>query len=61
MKLKKGKGGGGGETSTTKIVLTAETDKSVIKEGDKATLTYQAGFLAYNSTYKAAFPVSQWL
>ena len=35
-----GKGGGGGETSTTKIVLTAETDKSVIKEGDKATLTW---------------------
>lgn len=29
-----------GETSTTKIVLTAETDKSVIKEGDKATLTW---------------------
>lgn len=35
-----GKGSGGGETSTTKIVLTAETDKSVIKEGDKATLTW---------------------
>ena len=35
-----GKGGGGGETSTTKIVLTAETDKAVIKEGDKATLTW---------------------
>ena len=35
-----GKGGGGGETSTTRIVLTAETDKSVIKEGDKATLTW---------------------
>ena len=35
-----GKGGGGGDTSTTKIVLTAETDKSVIKEGDKATLTW---------------------
>lgn len=35
-----GKGGGGGENSTTKIVLTAETDKSVIKEGDKATLTW---------------------
>ena len=35
-----GKGGGGGETSTTKIVLMAETDKSVIKEGDKATLTW---------------------
>lgn len=35
-----GKGGGGGETSTTKIVLTAETDKFVIKEGDKATLTW---------------------
>lgn len=35
-----GKGGGGGDTSTTKIVLTAETDKAVIKEGDKATLTW---------------------
>ena len=35
-----GKGGGGGDASTTKIVLTAETDKSVIKEGDKATLTW---------------------
>lgn len=35
-----GKGGSGGDTSTTKIVLTAETDKSVIKEGDKATLTW---------------------
>lgn len=35
-----GKGDGGGDTSTTKIVLTAETDKAVIKEGDKATLTW---------------------
>ena len=35
-----GKGGGGRDTSTTKIVLTAETDKAVIKEGDKATLTW---------------------
>lgn len=35
-----GKGGGGGDTSTTKIVLTAETDKAVIMEGDKATLTW---------------------
>ena len=35
-----GKGGGGGDTSTTKIVLTAETDKAVIKEGDKVTLTW---------------------
>ena len=35
-----GSGGGGGETSTTKIVLTAETDKSIIKEGDSAMLTW---------------------
>ena len=35
-----GKGDGGGDTSTTKIVLTVETDKAVIKEGDKATLTW---------------------
>ena len=33
-------GGGGGDTSTTKIVLTAETDKSIIKEGDSAMLTW---------------------
>lgn len=32
--------GGGGETSTTKIVLTAEADKSIIKEGDSAMLTW---------------------
>lgn len=33
-------GGGGGDTSTTKIVLMAETDKSIIKEGDSAMLTW---------------------
>lgn len=35
-----GSGSGGGDTSTTKIVLTAETDKSIIKEGDSAMLTW---------------------
>ncbi len=35
-----GKGGGGGDASTTKIVLTAETDKSIIKEGDSVMLTW---------------------
>ena len=35
-----GTGGGGGETSTTKIVLTAEVDKSIIKEGDSVMLTW---------------------
>lgn len=35
-----GKGGGGGETSTTKIVLGASVNNSVIKEGGSAQLTY---------------------
>ena len=35
-----GTGGGGGETSTTKIVLMAEVDKSIIKEGDSVMLTW---------------------
>ena len=35
-----GTGGGGGETSTTKIVLTAAVDKAIIKEGDSAMLTW---------------------
>ena len=35
-----GTGGGGGDTSTTKIVLTAEVDKSIIKEGDSVMLTW---------------------
>ena len=35
-----GTGGGGGDTSTTKIVLTAEADKTIIKEGDSVLLTW---------------------
>lgn len=38
--LPAGGGGGGGETSTTKVVLNATVDRSVIKEGDSAQLTY---------------------
>ena len=33
-------GGGGGEASTTKIVLGASVDKSIIKEGDSVRLTW---------------------
>jgi hypothetical protein len=35
-----GKGGGGGDVSTTKIVLNASVDNTVIKEGGNAQLTY---------------------
>lgn len=35
-----GKGGGGGDASTTKIVLNASVDNTVIKEGGNAQLTY---------------------
>lgn len=35
-----GKGGGGGDASTTKIVLNASVDNTVIKEGGNARLTY---------------------
>ncbi len=35
-----GTGGGGGDTSTTKIELTAEADKTIIKEGDSVLLTW---------------------
>ena len=35
-----GSGGGGGDASTTKIVLDAAVDKTIIKEGDSAMLTW---------------------
>lgn len=35
-----GSGGGGGDASTTKIVLGAAVDKTIIKEGDSAMLTW---------------------
>ena len=35
-----GSGGGGGDASTTRIVLNAAVDKSIIKEGDSAMLTW---------------------
>ena len=35
-----GTGGGGGDASTTKIVLTAEADKTIIKKGDSVMLTW---------------------
>ena len=35
-----GSGGGGGDASTTRIVLNAAVDKSIIKDGDSATLTW---------------------
>ena len=35
-----GSGGGGGDASTTKIVLDAAVDKTIIKEGDRAMLTW---------------------
>ncbi len=35
-----GSGGGGGDASTTKIVLNAAVDKSIIKEGDSVMLTW---------------------
>ena len=35
-----GSGGGGGDASTTKIVLDAAADKTIIKEGDSAMLTW---------------------
>ena len=38
--LPAGSGGGGGETATTKIVLGASVDHSIIKEGSSALLTY---------------------
>ena len=35
-----GSGGGGGDTSATKIVLTASVDNTIVKEGGEAKLTY---------------------
>ena len=43
-----GSGGGGGDASTTKIVLDAAVDKTIIKEGDSAMLTW-----AYDHQYSS--------